>query len=186
MTPPEHDVLRIETIPVEACSDGTVVAMVTINRPNKLNALNADVTSAIKEMIAWVESEDLVRCVIMTGAQPLKPDVGKRAKPNAFVAGADITEFLGAGSEEIASKFTDNAIEALWNVTKPTIAMVDGSHLEVASKLLALAIYASQVHGQSSGLLKSILDSSLVTVVLNDLSLCSVMEKLSRWFTRAR
>ena len=73
MTPPEHDVLRIETIPVEACSDGTVVAMVTINRPNKLNALNADVTSAIKEMIAWVESEDLVRCVIMTGAQPLKP-----------------------------------------------------------------------------------------------------------------
>ena len=77
-------------------------------------------------MIAWVESEDLVRCVIMTGAQPLKPDEGKRAKPNAFVAGADITEFLGAGSEEIASKFTDNAIEALWNITKPTIAMVDG------------------------------------------------------------
>ena len=126
MTPPEHDVLRIETIPVEACNDGTVVAMVTINRPNKLNALNADVTSAMKEMVAWVESENLVRCVIITGAQPLEPDEGKRAKPNAFVAGADITEFLGAGSEEIATKFTDNAIEALWNVTKPTIAMVDG------------------------------------------------------------
>jgi enoyl-CoA hydratase/carnithine racemase len=126
MTPPQHDVLRIETIPVEACSDGTVVAMVTINRPNKLNALNADVTSAMKEMVAWVESEDLVRCIIITGAQPLEPDEGKRAKPNAFVAGADITEFLGAGSEEIATKFTNNAIEALWNVTKPTIAMVDG------------------------------------------------------------
>ena len=126
MTPPEHDVLRIEAIPVEACNDGTVVAMVTINRPNKLNALNADVTSAMKEMIAWVESNDLVRCVIITGAQPLEPDEGKRAKPNAFVAGADITEFLGAGSEEIATKFTDNAIEALWNLTKPTIAMVDG------------------------------------------------------------
>ena len=79
MTPPEHDVLRIETIPVEACSDGTVVAMVTINRPNKLNALNADVTLAMKEMVAWVESEDLVRCLIITGAQPLEPDEGKRA-----------------------------------------------------------------------------------------------------------
>lgn len=126
MTPPHHDVLTIETIPVEACDDGTVVALVTINRPNKLNALNADVTSAMKEMVAWAESEALVRCIVVTGAQPLEPEEGKRAKPNAFVAGADITEFLGAGSEEITVKFTNNAIEALWNLSKPTIAMVDG------------------------------------------------------------
>jgi enoyl-CoA hydratase/carnithine racemase len=126
MTPPHYDVLTIESIPVDDCEDETVVALVTINRPNKLNALNADVTSAMKEMIAWAETEDLVRCIIITGAQPLEPEEGKRAKPNAFVAGADITEFLGAGSEEITMKFTDNAIEALWNCSKPTIAMVDG------------------------------------------------------------
>jgi len=126
MTPPQSDVLTIETLTVDDCEDGTVVALVTINRPNKLNALNADVTSAMKEMFAWAETEDLVRCIIITGAQPLKPEEGKRAKPNAFVAGADITEFLGAGSEEITVKFTDNAIEALWNMSKPTIAMVDG------------------------------------------------------------
>ena len=116
----------IETLPVDACDDGTVVALVTINRPNKLNALNADVTSAMKAMVAWAESEDAVRCIVVTGAQPHIPEEGKRAKPNAFVAGADITEFLGAGSEEITVKFTDNAIEALWNMSKPTIAMVDG------------------------------------------------------------
>ena len=126
MTPPQSDVLTIETLTVDDCEDGTVVALVTINRPNKLNALNADVTSAMKEMVAWAETEDLVRCIIITGAQPLEPEEGKRAKPNAFVAGADITEFLGAGSEEITVKFTDNAIEALWNMSKPTIAMVDG------------------------------------------------------------
>jgi len=126
MTPPQNAVLTIETLPVEACHDGTVVALVTINRPNKLNALNADVTSAMKDMVAWAESEDAVRCVVVTGAQPLEPEEGKRAKPNAFVAGADITEFLGADSEEITLKFTDNAIEALWNLSKPTIAMVDG------------------------------------------------------------
>jgi len=126
MTPPQDDVLTIETIPVDACDDNTVVALVTINRPNKLNALNADVTSAMKTMVEWAESEDSVRCIIMTGAQPLKPEEGKRAKPHAFVAGADITEFLGAGVEEITIKFTDNAIEALWNMSKPTIAMIDG------------------------------------------------------------
>ena len=94
MTPPQDDVLTIETIPVDACDDNTVVALVAINRPNKLNALNADVTSAMKTMVEWAESEDSVRCIIMTGAQPLKPEEGKRAKPHAFVAGADITEFL--------------------------------------------------------------------------------------------
>ena len=126
MTPPQTDVLSIETVPVESCDDGTVVALVTIDRPNKLNALNSDVTSSIKEMVAWVEQTDTVRCVVVTGAQPLPPPEGKRAKPNAFVAGADITEFLGRGSEEITTMFTDNAIEALWNMSKPTIAMVDG------------------------------------------------------------
>ena len=45
---------------------------------------------------------------------------------STFIVGADITEFLGAGSQEITLKFTDNAIEALWNISKPTIAMVDG------------------------------------------------------------
>jgi enoyl-CoA hydratase len=126
MTPPQTEVLSIETIPVESCEDGTVVALVTINRPNKLNALNSDVTSSIKNMVAWVEQTDLVRCVVVTGAQPLPPPEGKRAKPNAFVAGADITEFLGRGSDEITTMFTDNAIEALWNMSKPSIAMVDG------------------------------------------------------------
>ncbi len=126
MTPPQTEVLSIETIPVESCDDGTVVALVTINRPNKLNALNSDVTSSIKNMVAWVEQTDLVRCVVVTGSQPLPPPEGKRAKPNAFVAGADITEFLGRGSEEITTMFTDNAIEALWNMSKPSIAMVDG------------------------------------------------------------
>jgi enoyl-CoA hydratase len=77
-------------------------------------------------MVAWVEQTDLVRCLVVTGAQPLPPPEGKRAKPNAFVAGADITEFLGRGSEEITTMFTDNAIEALWNMSKPSIAMVDG------------------------------------------------------------
>jgi DNA (cytosine-5)-methyltransferase 1 len=125
-TPPDNPILPIELIPVEGCTDGTVVALVTINRPNKLNALNADVTSAIKTMVKWAETEKLVRCLIITGASPIKPEEGKRAKPNAFVAGADITEFLGADSKEIATKFTNNAIEALWNISKPTIAMVDG------------------------------------------------------------
>ena len=114
----------IDEIPCEN-GDG-VIAKVTINRPDKLNALNQDVVNALKEMCAWVEENDSVRCVVITGAKPNPPPEGKRAKPNAFVAGADITEFAGKNSVHIKELFTDNAIEAIWNLSKPTIAMVDG------------------------------------------------------------
>jgi len=118
------EVLVIEEIPCEN-GDG-MIAKVTINRPDKLNALNQDVTSSIKEMCKWAEENDSIRCVVITGAKPNPPPEGKRAKPHAFVAGADITEFVGKGSQEIRELFRDNAIEAIWNLNKPTIAMVDG------------------------------------------------------------
>ena len=118
------EVLVIEEIPCEN-GDG-MIAKVTINRPDKLNALNQDVTSSIKEMCKWADENDSIRCVVITGAKPNPPPEGKRAKPHAFVAGADITEFVGKGSEEIRELFRDNAIEAIWNLNKPTIAMVDG------------------------------------------------------------
>ena len=127
MSAPQSEVLQVELI----ASDGEdtskgCIALVTINRPNKLNALNSDVMDAIKKICEWVESEDSVRCVIITGAKPLPPAEGKRAKPNAFVAGADITEFVGKNSEDIKIQFTDNGVEAIWALSKPTIAMVDG------------------------------------------------------------
>ena len=118
------EVLVIEEIPCEN-GDG-MIAKVTINRPDKLNALNQDVTSSIKEMCKWADENDSIRCVVITGAKPNPPPEGKRAKPHAFVAGADITEFVGKGSQEIRELFRDNAIEAIWNLNKPTIAMVDG------------------------------------------------------------
>ena len=118
------EVLVIEEIPCEN-GDG-MIAKVTINRPDKLNALNQDVTSSIKEMCKWADENDSIRCVVITGAKPNPPPEGKRAKPHAFVAGADITEFVGKGSKEIRELFRDNAIEAIWNLNKPTIPMVDG------------------------------------------------------------
>lgn len=126
MSAPTSEVILIEEHPINPDQDVGSIALVTIDRPDKLNALNADVMSALKAMVAWVESTPHVRVVIITGAQPNDPHEGKRAKPNAFVAGADITEFVGKKSDDIRVMFADNAVEALWNISKPTIAMVDG------------------------------------------------------------
>lgn len=126
MGAPQTDVLSIEEIAVDDSEDLGSIALVTINRADKLNALNAEVMSSLKDMVEWVEQTDNIRVVVITGAQPNEPEQGKRAKPNAFVAGADITEFVGKKSDDIRKMFTDNAVEALWNISKPTIAMVDG------------------------------------------------------------
>ena len=122
MSAPESDVFKVEQVQVE----GGIIAIGTINRPNKMNALNQDVMASIRAFTTWAESNDDVRCVVFTGASPLEPEEGKRAKPNSFVAGADISEFVGKGSHEIRPIFSDNGVEYIWRLSKPTIAMVDG------------------------------------------------------------
>ena len=126
MNPPESDVIRVDLHPISEEDDIGFFACMTIDRPDKLNALNAEVMTSLKSVCAWMESSEDVRVLVVTGAAPKAPPEGKRAKPHAFVAGADITEFAGAGSGVIREKFRDNAVEALWNLSKPTIAMVDG------------------------------------------------------------
>ena len=120
-------VLIAEDVFVEDCSpSGGVIAVWTLNRPEKLNALNLQSHQAIKAQCARVEADDNVRCVVVRGAPPPEPPEGKRKKPAAFAAGADISEFVGKTSDDVRLFFEDNAWEAIWDLSKPTIAMVDG------------------------------------------------------------
>ena len=134
--PPESDVLQIENVPATASSPpGGVVSVWTIHRPDKLNALNAEVNSALKSASSWAEADDSVRVIIITGAGPNDPPEGKRPKPNSFAAGADISEFQGKSSEDVRPIFDDNPWDAVWYLTKPTIAMVDGFALGGGAEL---------------------------------------------------
>ena len=123
----QSEVLNCELIPVDLdnSSKGSIV-LLTINRPDKLNALNSEVHLAIKDACKWISSNSKIRVAIFTGAKPNPPQEGKRAKPNSFVAGADITGFVGKKSEEIRIEFTDNSWESVWKLEIPTIALIDG------------------------------------------------------------
>ena len=129
-------VLLTEDIAVEGCSpsDGVIVVW-TLNRPEKLNALNRDSHLAIKEQCVRVASDDAVRAVVIRGAAPLPPEEGERPKPAAFAAGADISEFAGKNSDDVREFFANNAWEAVWGLSKPTIAMVDGFALGGGTEL---------------------------------------------------
>ena len=124
---PQSDVVSIEKIPIDIDNPTKgVIAKVVICRPDKLNALNSEVHEAIKNACEWASNNDDVRVVVFTGSEPNPPPEGKRAKPHSFVAGADISEFVGKTSEVIRVEFANSSWDAVWNLEIPTIAIIDG------------------------------------------------------------
>lgn len=93
------------------------LARVTINRPDKLNALNATVISELADAITRIETDAAVRGVILTGA-------GQKA----FVAGADIAELSQQGPTEgkARSVLGQQVFRRLERCGKPVIAAVNG------------------------------------------------------------
>jgi enoyl-CoA hydratase/carnithine racemase len=131
-----EEVLLIDDVHVEdSYPKGGIISIWTLNRPNKLNALNHQLHEEIKKQCQRVESDDNIRVVVIKGAKPLPALEGKRAKPSAFAAGADISEFEGKNSDDVRSFFEDNGWEAVWRLSKPTIAMVDGFALGGGTEL---------------------------------------------------
>jgi enoyl-CoA hydratase len=93
------------------------ILTVTINRPDKLNALNREVFNDLDRMMDEVASNDAIKAVIVTGAGP-----------KAFVAGADITEFAGLSKDEAMqlSKRGQDVFHKIENSRKPVVAAVNG------------------------------------------------------------
>jgi enoyl-CoA hydratase len=93
------------------------ILTVTINRPEKLNALNATVIAELGEVVSEIYDNKEIRSAIITGAGP-----------KAFVAGADISEFQGLTKEEgqaLATKGGDIFLR-IASSPKPIAAAVNG------------------------------------------------------------
>jgi enoyl-CoA hydratase len=93
------------------------IFIITINRPDKLNALNQQVMSDLNEVMNEVYANTEIKSVIITGAGP-----------KSFVAGADISEFIGASVEEgmaLAKKGQDIFFK-IEHSPKPVVACVIG------------------------------------------------------------
>lgn len=90
---------------------------ITINRPDKLNALNAAVFQELNSVLDEVYSNPAIKAVIITGA-------GSKA----FVAGADIAEFRGLSKEEAQAmaKRGQDTFFRIEQSPKPVIAAVNG------------------------------------------------------------
>jgi enoyl-CoA hydratase len=93
------------------------IYIITINRPEKLNALNKTVIRELGEAVEEIYVNPLIRAAIITGA-------GTRA----FAAGADISGFAGLSTEEgmaLAKQGLD-VFFSIENAPKPIVAAVNG------------------------------------------------------------
>src|SRR6266700_5053479 len=94
------------------------IAVITVNRPKVLNALNSQTVDELRRAILELKQDDTVRVVILTGA-------GEKA----FVAGADINELAvvqtpTSGREHaLAGQHVFDVVE---NMGKPVIAAING------------------------------------------------------------
>ena len=120
------------------------ILYVTINREQKLNALNKETLNELADVIAFAAKTDQVRGVLLTGA-------GEKA----FVAGADISEFSAYTTEQgeaLARNGQATVFNAIENSTKPFVAAINGfalggglelamaCHIRVASETAKLGL----------------------------------------------
>ena len=101
------------------------VATVTLNRPDKLNALNAEVRRLLREAFDALEDDDDARAVVIHGSGD-----------KAFAAGADVTEFAARTADEQRAVYDERRIyETVANFPKPVIAAIHGFCVGGASEL---------------------------------------------------
>jgi enoyl-CoA hydratase len=93
------------------------IFIITINRPDKLNALNKTVMNELSTVIDEVYNNLEIRSAIITGAGP-----------KSFVAGADISEFVGLSKEQgmVLAKKGQDTFFKIENSPKPIVAAVNG------------------------------------------------------------
>jgi len=112
------------------------VALLTLNRPDALNALNTATLEAIVDVAAGLAADASVRAVVVTG------------EGRAFAAGADISEMRGKSPAEAEafSRLGHQAFAAIESLAVPTIAAVNGFALGGGCELALSCdfIYASE------------------------------------------
>ncbi|PZR64633.1 MAG: enoyl-CoA hydratase [Chloroflexi bacterium] len=89
-------------------------ALVRLNRPRQLNALNGEVMDALCDALEELDRDDAIRCLVVTGNQ------------RAFAAGADIGEMAGATAVEMLASNRIGQWDRVRRIGKPVIAAVNG------------------------------------------------------------
>ena len=120
------------------------LAIITINRPKKLNALNKETIQELHDAFAEADADEDIGVIILTGS-------GEKA----FVAGADISEFANFEEEEgalLARKGQKLLFDFIENLSTPVIAAINGFALGGGLELAMAAHIRIASHNARMGL----------------------------------
>lgn len=157
--------------PVQYANRGPA-AVVTINRPEKRNALSRALIAELTEAFLRAASDPEARCVILTGNGP------------AFCAGMDLDELratLGPDSEKVwddAAKLSA-LYELIYTLPKPTIAAVNGAAVAGGAGLVTVCDLAVSVPDAKFGYPE--VRRGLVAAMVLPHLLRHVGERTARW-----
>ena len=120
------------------------VALVFVDRPNKLNALNKQTIEELHTALEDLDADPLVKAIVLRGSGP-----------KAFVAGADIAEFAGFNSKQgrqLAAHGQETLFDFIENLGTPVIAAVNGFALGGGLELAMACHFRVASHNARMGL----------------------------------
>ncbi len=122
-------------------------AVITLNRPERLNALSPELRDELTEALARVQDDDAIRVAILTGAG------------RGFCSGADLSGFAGAetapGQNELLDEFgwVGRQAMSVYRLDKPVLAAVNGV---AAGAGMSLALSCDMRIGSENSRFKSV------------------------------
>ena len=152
------------------------ITTITVNRPDKLNALNYDTVMELNEAINDAQQDRNCQVIVITGSGT-----------KAFVAGADIKEFSQYSVTEaraLAQRGHTQLCDLIEQSTKPVIAAVNGfclggglelamaCHIRVASASIQFVTH-SGIGGFQSAQPSAFATLSVVTIMVDLIDLCN-------------
>lgn len=120
------ETIELSTNEVEVVLDGEGVAFITLNRPERMNAMTVSLLDSLAEAIAILEEHQDARTIVLTGAG------------DAFCAGGDVKQmsrggkstekeqYLSADLIETQKIVQRNIVNRIWRMPKPVIASLPG------------------------------------------------------------
>ena len=119
-------------------------AVLTINRPDKRNALSRDLIAALTDAFRRADDDPAARCVILTGSGA------------AFCAGMDLDELRGTLGDESDKVWDDAAklsalYDLIYTLPKPTVAAVNGAAVAGGAGLVSVCDLAVASSGAKLG-----------------------------------
>jgi enoyl-CoA hydratase/carnithine racemase len=130
------------SVPVLLVEDRGAVRILTMNRPEKRNALNSELTQALLDSLKRANEDEKVACVVLTGAG------------QGFCAGADLAEFKGLADPQAAERRAELTMQlhlVFSKIAKPVVTAINGAAMGGGAGLAIAGDMAVMAEGAKLG-----------------------------------